>query len=134
MRTSVPAPAANEPSGRPASVSVVESVGSSSAVAASSSNMIASNRRSTAREANDVEKGTGVAFVSAYALAISPARAGTTLFTIIPTAVARHSGRSESLPATGSRIVIHLRARRAKIAVAQNVAAVQSKGAASDSL
>src|SRR5206468_11911383 len=104
------------------------------AAAANSSNTTASNRRSTARETNDVENGTGVSFVSAYAPAISPARAGTTLFTIIPTAVARHSGPSGSLPATGSRIVIHLRARRAKIAVAQNVAAAKSKGSASDSL
>jgi hypothetical protein len=56
------------------------------------------------------------------------------LFTIIPTAVARHNGPSDSLPPTGSRIVIHLRARKAKIAVAQNVAAAKSKGSASESL
>jgi len=95
---------------------------------------IASNNRSTARDASDAAKGTSASFVNAYALAISPARAGTTLFTIIPTAVARQRGPRGSLPVTGSRIVSHLRARRTKIAVAQNIDAVKRSGSASESL
>ena len=55
------------------------------------------------------------------------------LFTIIPIAVARQSGPNGSFPATGSRIVRHLRARRAKIAVAQKIAAVNSSGSACES-
>src|SRR5882762_2484696 len=84
--TTVPAPAAKELSGRPASVAPAESAGSSSAVAASRSSTIASNSRSTAREESEAGNGTCASFVNAYALAISPARAGMTLFTIIPTA------------------------------------------------
>src|SRR5882762_4646718 len=128
IRTTVVAPVAKVLSGRPARDSAPDSAGSSSALAASSSNTIASNRRSTASDASDVANGTGASLVSAYALAISPARAGTTLFTIIPTAVARQSGPKGSLPTTGSRIVRHLRARSAKMAVAQNTAAANSSG------
>ena len=95
---------------------------------------MASNSRSTASEASDVEKGIGTSLVSAYALAISPARAGTTLFTIIPMAVARHSGPKGSLPATGSRIVIQRRARSAKITVAQKIPAAKSAGSARESV
>src|SRR5689334_2476196 len=126
MKTTVPALVAKLLSGLPISRSL-DSEGSKSAVAAKSNNTIASNKRSTASEASEAANGTEVSRVSAKARAISPARAGTTLFTIIPMVVARHSGPKESLPATGSRIVRQRRARSAKIAVAQKVAAAKSQ-------
>ena len=94
---------------------------------------MASNKRSTASDASAVANGTGASFVSAYARAISPARAGTTLLTIIPMAVARQSGPKGIFAATGSRIACHRSARRAKIAVAQNVAPAKRSGSACDS-
>jgi hypothetical protein len=64
--------------------------------------------------------------VSAYARASSPARAGATLLTIMPMAVPRQSGPKGSVPATGSRMVRHRRARSGKMSVAAVVDASQS--------
>src|SRR4051812_20572280 len=125
MSTTVPALVAKVLRGLPINVSL-DKEGSNNAVAAISNSTIASNKRSTASEASEVANGTEVSRVNANARAISPARAGTTLFTIMPIVVARHSGPKASLPATGSRIVRQRRARSAKIAVAQKVAAEKS--------
>jgi hypothetical protein len=55
------------------------------------------------------------------------------LFTIIPIVVARQSGPRGTRAATGARIVCHLIARSAKIAVAQKIAPAKSTGSACES-
>src|SRR6185437_15921378 len=98
IATSTAPPVIHVATGRPATRCSRGNAGSSSAPSMSSSTTNASNTRSTASDAMADEKPTrGVSCVSAYARASSPARAGTTLFTIMPMAVARHkmpNGRS----------------------------------------
>ncbi len=84
----------------------------------SSSTHVASKIRSTASDANAAEKGTRfVSRESANARASSPARAGSTLFPIIPIAIARHRMPSGSFSATGERMMRHRGARSGKISV-----------------
>ncbi len=86
-----------------------------------------SKSRSTASEAKAPEKRTSWrSRVSAKARANSPARAGTTLLTIIPMAVARHSGPSGRRPTLGASRACQRRARIGKIAVAATVQAIHS--------
>src|SRR5437763_14757373 len=87
-------------------------------IAANMSNdtITASKARSTASDANAVENGTrSTSRESAYARAGSPARAGATLLTIIPIAVARQSGPKGRFGSTGSRIVCQRRARSGNV-------------------
>src|SRR5262245_36076974 len=85
--------------------------GATIAIAVSRSTTIASNTRSTTSDASEVENEIwGTSRVRANARAGSPARAGATLFTIMPIAVDRQSGPNGSFGATGSRIVRHRRA------------------------
>src|SRR5580704_2511199 len=101
--------------------------GNSIAITVSISTTNASNNRSTARDASAAEKGTfGSSRVSAYPRANSPTRAGTTLFTIMPIAVARQSDQYGSRGATGSRIGRHRIARSGTQIVAVIDAAANS--------
>ena len=78
-----------------------------------------SKSRSTAIDAIAAANVTcGVSRVIAYARASSPARAGTTLVTMKPIAVGRHSTPNGRFGATGSRIGFHRRARSGNTAVA----------------
>src|SRR5437016_1536235 len=87
----------------------------------------ASNTRSTASDATAATNPTrGVSRVSANARATSPARAGRTLLTIMPTAVARQSSMNGNRGATGSRITRQRIARNGKIDVATAAASTNS--------
>jgi len=87
----------------------------------------ASNTRSTASDATAATNPTrGVSRVSANARATSPARAGRTLLTIMPTAVARQSSMNGNRGATGSRITRQRIARNGKVDVATAAASTNS--------
>src|SRR5262249_8523776 len=94
-------------------------LGDAMATTNSRNTTIASNTRSTTSDASDMGKViVGSSRVSAYARANSPARAGNTLFTIVPMAVGRHNGPNGSLGEIGSRMVRQRRALSGNIIVA----------------
>src|SRR5688500_13691797 len=104
--------------GWPAIVLSAGNDGAHIAVTRSSINTSESKTRSTASDATAlVNRTRSVSFVSAYARAISPSRAGYTLFTIIPIAVDRQSAPNGSFGAVGSRITRQRIARSGKIDV-----------------
>src|SRR5262249_23433536 len=103
----------------PPNLAPAGNVGDAIATTSKRNTTTASNTRSTTSDASDSGKLiVGISRVSAYARANSPARAGNTLFTMIPIAVERHSGPKGNFGAIGSRIVRHRRARSGKIRVA----------------
>src|SRR6266496_259302 len=99
--------------------------------AAIASAIMATITRSTPMEAKAVEKRTGSCCLATYARANSPARAGSRLLAMKPTAVACHSGRRGRRVSSPARSInCHRQVRIGKVAVMRATLASNSHGSA----